>query len=111
MSVGSSRLRCDGRDRLYQPPPPPPPPPPPEEPPPPDPEDDPGAAAEDEIALENELLKLEVKLDGENESKPEPAYHEGEKLVALPELSAAAACASTFENCSAQACSTPSAKA
>jgi len=62
----------------YQPPPPPPPPPPPEEPPPPEPDDDPGAADEDETALENELLKLDVNAAAENDDRPAPAYHEGE---------------------------------
>jgi hypothetical protein len=71
--LGVPAVGCD-----YQPPPPPPPPPPPDEPPPPDPEDDPGAVEDDEIALENELLKLEVKADAENEPRAAPEYHEGE---------------------------------
>jgi hypothetical protein len=62
----------------HQPPPPPPPPPPPDEPPPPDPEDDPGAVEDDEIALENELLKLDVKAVAENDPNAVPEYHEGE---------------------------------
>jgi hypothetical protein len=62
----------------HQPPPPPPPPPPPDEPPPPDPEDDPGAVEDDEIALENELLKLDVKAVAENDPNAAPEYHEGE---------------------------------
>jgi len=62
----------------HQPPPPPPPPPPPDEPPPPEPEDDPGAVEDDEIALENELLKFDAKSEAENEAKAAPEYHEGE---------------------------------
>jgi hypothetical protein len=33
---------------------------------------------DDEIALENELLKLEVKSVAENEASAAPVYHEGE---------------------------------
>jgi hypothetical protein len=33
---------------------------------------------DDEIALENELLKLEVKVDAENDSNAAPEYQEGE---------------------------------
>jgi hypothetical protein len=33
---------------------------------------------DDEMALENELLKLEVKVIAENDPKDDPEYHEGE---------------------------------
>jgi hypothetical protein len=93
----------------YQPPPPPPPPPPPEDPPPPPPEEDPGGEEEEETAEENELPKEEAKSAGE-EAINAPVYQEGEyELPLLPVPPALAA--STWENCSAQACSTPSASA
>ena len=67
-----------GTPAAYQPPPPPPPPPPPEKPPPLEPEEDPGEVEDDETALENELLKLDVKFVAENDAKAAPEYHEGE---------------------------------
>jgi hypothetical protein len=76
--AGFSVIYRNSASAAYQPPPPPPPPPPPDEPPPPEPEDDPGAVEEDEIALENELLKLDVKVTAENDPKDPPEYQEGE---------------------------------
>jgi hypothetical protein len=93
-------------DSSYHPPPPPPPPPP-EDPPPPEPDDDDAGDEDDETALENESLKDEVKPEGEKREKPDPEYQEGEYPAAVPDEAVAAAAASTWENCCAQACSTP----
>ena len=90
----------------YQPPPPPPPPPPPENPPPPPPDDDPGGVTEELMALPSSLPKLRVVV-ARLWLFQVPLYQIG--WYAPP--SGPRIVARSSANRSAQACSTPTARA